>query len=168
MDSLGLTLKPFGGRLGAPILIGYLAYCAAVPITFILGSITQAITGDTPVVTHPLIWLLAEAHEGTSTALIVISAAIIAPFFEELLFRGFLYRALRDRLGVGAALILSSLLFAMVHPSGYTLLPLFGLSCILALLYERTGSLVPSIALHSLHNLSGILVVIATLRDVAA
>jgi len=60
------------------------------------------------------------------------------------------------------------MIFATVHPSGYTVLPIFGLSVMLCLLYERTGSIVPSIILHSLHNLSGILVVTATLRDVVA
>ena len=167
-ESLGLTLTPFNGRMGAPLRIGYLAFCLAVPITFLLGTLTQILVGDIPVITHPLITMLSDSETGIKTLLIILVATVLAPLFEELLFRGFLYRALRDRLGVGFAIGLSSMIFATVHPSGYTVLPIFGLSVMLCLLYERTGSIVPSIILHSLHNLSGILVVTATLRDVVA
>jgi len=167
-DALGLTLAPFNGRLGAPLRIGYVTFCLAVPITFLLGTLTQMIVGDMPVITHPLITMLSDSDSGVMTLLVVFVAVVLAPLFEELIFRGFLYRALRDRLGVGFAIGLSSMIFATVHPSGYTVLPIFGLSVLLCILYERTGSLVPSIILHSLHNLSGILVVTATLRDVVA
>jgi membrane protease YdiL (CAAX protease family) len=83
-----------------------------------------------------------------------ILTTVMAPLAEELFFRGFLYGGLR-RYGVPIAAIVSGLLFGAVHiggsPIGF-LVPLAALGIILALLYERTGSLYPPIALHALNN----------------
>jgi len=81
---------------------------------------------------------------------------VIAPVAEELFFRGFAFTALRRRLGTAGAAVASGALFAAVHLLGSTdavfvpVLALFGIG--LALLYARTGSLLPGIALHSLNN----------------
>lgn len=78
---------------------------------------------------------------------------LCAPVFEELLFRGFVYTALRNRLGVASAALLDGVLFALPHYSGTehaTDLPAYGAFGVAAcLLYERTGSLFPAIALHA-------------------
>ena len=83
-----------------------------------------------------------------------ILTTIMAPLAEELFFRGFLYGGLR-RYGVPIAAVVSGLVFGGVHiggsPIGF-LVPLAVLGIILALLYERTGSLYPPIALHALNN----------------
>lgn len=83
-----------------------------------------------------------------------ILTTVMAPLAEELFFRGFLYGGLR-KYGVPIAAIVSGLLFGAVHiggsPIGF-LVPLAALGIILALLYERTGSLYPPIALHALNN----------------
>lgn len=79
---------------------------------------------------------------------------VVAPLAEEVFFRGFLYGALRKR-GVPIAALVSGVTFGLAHvassPIGFVV-PLATLGVILALLYERTGSLYPSIALHSLNN----------------
>lgn len=81
---------------------------------------------------------------------------VIAPVAEELFFRGFAFTALRRRLGTGWAAVASGVLFGAVHVLGGTeavfvpVLALLGVG--LALLYARTGSLLPGIALHSANN----------------
>lgn len=88
-------------------------------------------------------------------AFTVISACLLAPLAEEILYRGVLFRAFRNRLGVPAGAILSSVVFASLHfYNGYGLVSVavFGLSC--ALLYSATGALSSAIALHILYNLS--------------
>ena len=82
--------------------------------------------------------------------LIVICAATS----EELCFRGMLFGGLRRRLpAIGAALI-SGAIFGGLHAiTGITAVPpLFIFGTVLALLYEKTGSIIPGILLHALNN----------------
>jgi membrane protease YdiL (CAAX protease family) len=88
----------------------------------------------------------------------VLSAALIcvvAPMCEEILFRGYIFTALRRWRGTATAAVLTGLLFGAVHigsaPVVY-LVPLAALGFGLCLLYRRTGSLYPGIAAHSLNN----------------
>jgi len=86
-------------------------------------------------------------------AFAIVSACLLAPLAEELLYRGVLFRSFWNRLGVIPAALLSSAVFAALHfYNGYGLasVGIFGLSC--ALLYAATGSLGASIALHLLYN----------------
>lgn len=82
----------------------------------------------------------------------------IAPIAEEFFFRGFFYRALRSRYSVLVAALIDGLLFGAIHfdfSSADALLivpPLAALGFMFCLVYERTGSLYPVIALHALNN----------------
>ncbi|NUN16462.1 MAG: CPBP family intramembrane metalloprotease, partial [Myxococcales bacterium] len=100
--------------------------------------------------------LLARADSWPEAIIITLAPVIVAPIFEELLFRGFFYRMLRDRMGVYGAVLFTSFLFAAVHPSVLTVLPLFALGAVFALLYEATGSILPSIVAHAMHNLASV------------
>lgn len=85
----------------------------------------------------------------------VVSACLLAPLSEELLYRGVLFRSFWNRLGVLPAVVLSSTIFAVLHfYDGYGLLSvgIFGCSC--ALLYAATGSMGACILLHMLYNFS--------------
>ncbi|WP_282137283.1 CPBP family intramembrane glutamic endopeptidase [Rossellomorea aquimaris] len=91
-----------------------------------------------------------------------ISAAIISPIYEEIFYRGFLYRWLRTRIGLTGALLLSSLIFTIIHIPTYNVMPVNFFSGILfALAYERTNSIWPSVLIHGLTN--GIMVLLASL-----
>lgn len=85
----------------------------------------------------------------------VVSACIVAPIAEEILYRGVLFRSLGNRLGILPSAILSSVIFASIHfygLYGFASVAVFGFAC--AMLYAATGSLVSVIFLHSLYNLS--------------
>jgi membrane protease YdiL (CAAX protease family) len=88
-----------------------------------------------------------------ATGVVVV---LVAPVAEEVLFRGFMYRALRNRRSVPVAAGVVALLFGGIHYSGpdtLVLLPvLVFLGLVFCLLYEWTGSLYPSIALHAVNN----------------
>jgi uncharacterized protein len=91
-----------------------------------------------------------------------ISAAIISPIYEEIFYRGFLYRWLRTRIGLTGSLLLSSLIFTIIHIPTYNVMPVNFFSGILfALAYERTNSIWPSVLIHGLTN--GIMVLLASL-----
>jgi membrane protease YdiL (CAAX protease family) len=82
----------------------------------------------------------------------------VAPFAEEFFFRGFFYRALRSRWSVLVAAAIDGLLFGVIHYdfSGADALlilpPLAALGFMFCLVYERTRSIYPVIALHALNN----------------
>lgn len=86
---------------------------------------------------------------------VVVLITVIAPLGEELFFRGFFFGALRNWRGPWLAAVLTGLVFGTIHagssPIGY-LVPLAVFGFGLCLLYELTGSLYPSIALHALNN----------------
>ena len=82
----------------------------------------------------------------------------VAPFAEEFFFRGFFYKALRSRFVPLAAAAIDGGLFGLIHFdfSGSDALlilpPLALLGFIFCLVYEKTGSLYPVIAMHSINN----------------
>jgi uncharacterized protein len=82
----------------------------------------------------------------------------VAPVAEEFFFRGFFYRALRSRFSILAAAAIDGALFGVIHfdfSSSDALLilpPLAVLGFMFCLVYERTGSLYPVIALHAFNN----------------
>ncbi|MEA2401752.1 MAG: protease family protein [Thermoleophilaceae bacterium] len=81
----------------------------------------------------------------------------VAPFAEEFFFRGFFYGALRTKFGVALAATIDGLLFGVIHFEGGTdglliVPPLAVLGLTFCLIYERTRSLYPVIALHAINN----------------
>lgn len=80
------------------------------------------------------------------------SAIVLAPIVEEILFRGIAYKALRDRGWPRFALVMSSVLFGLIHVNLMTFLPLTAFAVVLALLYERTGTLLAPMAAHAFFN----------------
>ena len=102
-----------------------------------------------------LVPLFGEGPFGIVAAIAV--ACVVAPFAEEIFFRGFMFAGMRDRWGLLAGVLVSSLVFALFHMSLSTLVPIALMGAVFALLYERAGSLWPCIALHAIVNLIGVL-----------
>jgi membrane protease YdiL (CAAX protease family) len=84
----------------------------------------------------------------------VLLIAVAAPICEETCFRGMLFAGLRERLPRFAAALISALVFGGLHATtGLGAIPvLVAFGFILALLYEKTGSIIPGILLHMLNN----------------
>jgi membrane protease YdiL (CAAX protease family) len=81
--------------------------------------------------------------------------SVVAPIAEEFFFRGFFFTALRSWKGLWPAAILTGLVFGAIHlgsAEAAFLLPLGFFGFCLCLLYHRTGSLYPCIALHCMNN----------------
>jgi uncharacterized protein len=82
----------------------------------------------------------------------------VAPVAEEFFFRGFFYRALRSRFSIIVAALIDGLLFGVIHYPGdgaeglLIIPPLAALGVMFCLVYQRTGTLYPVIALHALNN----------------
>ena len=145
---LGLRAVPAARSVGL-VILAFVAYVL--------------VTGLWVAVVHPRegVDALADVkHESAiNVALTVFQVAVSAPLVEEIFFRGLLYRSLRNRLALLPAALIAGAMFGLVHITSYPLdtLPVkaaFGV--IACLLYERTGSLLPGIALHSFVDASSI------------
>lgn len=80
------------------------------------------------------------------------TAIVVAPLVEEILFRALLYPTIKELGYPRAALFGTAFLFAAIHVSVVTMLPLFFLAIVFTMLYEKTGVLLAPIVAHSLFN----------------
>jgi len=150
MRDVGFTTE----NLGRNVLLGLWAFLLELPVTLIVSFICIILMRNFPAPEHPAATALEHGADLSVMIVTFVSGAIIAPFWEETMFRGLLFPALRKVLaGPIPAAILSSFLFASIHPQGPVLwgalsvVALF--SCILA---QNTRSLVPSVVMHCAHN----------------
>jgi membrane protease YdiL (CAAX protease family) len=99
-------------------------------------------------------------------ALLLIAAAVVAPFVEELFFRGFLFGLYRRRQPLWMAYVASSVLFTVLHlePTRMNAAQMAGLSVgifMLAILldwvYQHTNSLYPGMVAHAVNNATGLI-----------
>ena len=109
----------------------------------------------------------AAVKEGDKRQLVLFSltAIVLAPVTEEILFRGVFFGGLAVRWGFLPAALSSSLVFGAVHFSLSALFPLFLVGLVLCYLYRRTGSIYPPIIYHALFN--GVTLVIVLLPESA-
>lgn len=90
--------------------------------------------------------------EGFDRIIAVISLVFIAPIAEEIIFRGWLYGKLRNRIKLPLAIIITSLLFAILHGQWNVGVSVFALSLVLCGLREVTGTIWSGMILHMLSN----------------
>lgn len=81
-----------------------------------------------------------------------ITLVILPPIVEEIIFRGFLYGKLRSRLSMPASILITSLLFGIIHLQWNVGLDVFALSIVLCVLREITGTIYAGILTHMLKN----------------
>jgi membrane protease YdiL (CAAX protease family) len=180
-----------GWRFGKPAvldpLLGIATYAMALPLVFVGVLVTVVIlmmegalqggggnTADNfnPVhlPSHPIVPYVI-GHDWWARLQVLVLASVIAPVVEETMFRGVLYRHLREA-SAGLGLIVSvlfsallvSFLFAVIHPQGLETVPiLMALAFVFCLVREWRGSLVPAMIAHGISNglvLSGLILAI--------
>ena len=102
---------------------------------------------------NPQLYAIAPAGFSWSAMLtMLVMAGVVAPFAEELAFRGLLFPWLRARLGVPAAVLLSALCFAALHGAVILIPALTMVGAAFAVIYQRCGSLWPAIVAHGVFN----------------
>ena len=92
--------------------------------------------------------------------LVFLTACVAAPIVEETMFRGVLYRHLRDCsagwqrwASIMFAAVINGLIFASIHPQGILGVPVLATLAIgFSLAREWRGSLLSSIVMHGVHN----------------
>jgi uncharacterized protein len=149
----------FGGSTLRAILSGVAWGIPAWIIATLLAAIVAKVLGTFNVQPEPQV-----AEQVISLAdpvIAVLATVVIAPIAEELFFRGVALNAWAREYGVRRAIVLSALLFALIHASLAAFVPIFVLGLALAIIYRRSGNLASSIALHATFN--GISVLLALL-----
>jgi uncharacterized protein len=138
-------------RVGTGSAFGW---SALVYVAFWISAGIIALTLGEPETEQRLVEELRAQDDVVILAGYAIVATIFAPLGEEILFRGLLYGALRERMPYWIAAVVTGVLFGIIHfdapIQGILLLCIFGVG--LCLLYQVTGSLLPCLGLHALHN----------------
>ena len=100
-------------------------------------------------------WFIPQLVWGSQAELlkIAIEVVVVAPIFEELIFRGIVFSTLRVKFGFTASMIGSATVFALAHGYGpIAFLAVFWSGLLWAWLYERTGSVIPGMCAHAVNN----------------
>jgi CAAX protease family protein len=99
-----------------------------------------------------------------STYATLIASVLVAPFCEEIFFRGFVFPGLLRGMSPGWAIVLSALIFAVAHADPGSFAVLFFIGLALAFVRWRTDSLWPGILLHLLNNGVGALLIVLAMH----
>ncbi|MCL5283691.1 MAG: CPBP family intramembrane metalloprotease [Armatimonadetes bacterium] len=165
MRDIGLRIRPhdweilygIGAGLAGLVIIGAVQVLTNVTIIGIWGL--QALK-HLKIIQNPLYvgTLLKPLESGVGLVALVVAGAVIAPFSEEMVFRGFLLNALKKRFNPATAIIVSGIVFAAFH------LPLLYIPAYVAMgiymgyVYHKTGSLWVTFFLHLTNNALAFLV----------
>ena len=148
--ALGLSWRT-SGRAIAQGLSGYVGLFPWIfGLLWLIVSIAHQLGIQPPI--EPIHELLFLERRTVTVVLTVILACVVGPVAEEVFFRGVLFAALRRHTSRLIAMLASGALFAAVHTNPIGFVPILVLGCLLADLYERSGSLLSPIAVHMVHN----------------
>jgi len=157
------VLEPAFGVAGYAMTLPLLV--VGLVFVIVLMMIQTALAGPVPTFAptggpaHPIITDLAQGHWWAKVQVLFV-AVVAAPIVEETMFRGVLYRHLRDAsapMGIVLSIVLSTfintLVFAVIHPQGWVAMPaLMALACGFTLMREWRGTVVPSMIMHAINN----------------
>lgn len=101
--------------------------------------------------------LVEQLEDETDVAVLVVLAVmttVLAPLIEETFFRGFLFGVLRTRIPLVPAVVIAGTIFGFVHlpAPAVAVVVLSGFGIALCVLYHWSGSLLPCLGLHAVHN----------------
>ena len=137
------------GRWWKEVLLG----CTVFPIVSTLNNFNSNLM-PIPSTTLPVSpWeqsLL--SNDLVSICFYVAVVSLVAPVWEEMIFRGFLLPSFTRYFRMDVSVLLSSLIFALAHFSMERLIPLTFLGMLMCVVYARSKNILAPIILHSLWN----------------
>lgn len=155
IEAFGLRWRGWGRGI---FVVVPCALLLSLPLIFLTQQMAYHISGP-EVAPQAIVTFLLESRGWKERAAVAAVAVLAAPVTEELVFRGCIYGIVRKNAGRLAAVVGTSVLFALIHGHVPSLAGLFVLAVALALIYERTASLWAPVCLHAAFN--GITVVAA-------
>lgn len=164
-DLLGLTGSFTRGRFRGSALWALAAYCMIWPAVLGTSILSSGLFGEGGgVFENPVAVFLATESNPALTGLLLLSVTVLAPVFEEPLFRGFLYGRLRIHMKPIPAALVSGLIFGAAHMSLTNFLPLAAIGFTLALAYERTRDLATPMLAHAAWNFGEAVMLLTVFR----
>ena len=130
---------------------GIVLLLAAAPLIALASVLTEGFLGGESS-KQEIIDLFNNSRTLQERVTIIVLAVVVAPIAEEFIFRFFIYGVLRRYFGIAIGLTLNALLFAAAHTHLPSAAPLFVLGACFTLAYEWSGSILVSMAMHSLFN----------------
>lgn len=149
---------------GAGVLFGIGLYPVAVVVVGgIVLVLLRVLTGETVQAPEQV----PQELSPVGLAITVVYAIVIAPFGEELFFRGVLFRSLRDRFGFPVGALGSGVAFGLIHyipgplvDAALLMLVMTFVGAALAFVYERRGSFAAPWAAHVTFNAIGLVLIL--------
>ena len=145
-------LRPHRGSFA--VVIAFATWIAWAPVMMLAAALNGAIIEvlNFDVADSQLIIQAFRADsEARESVVVWLSAALVVPIGEEILFRGALHGGLRRWMPPSVAAAVSGFTFGAMHDAA-AMLPVAALGFLLAMLYERTRSLTAPILVHVIHN----------------
>ena len=134
-------------------------YLLIFPMMLGMMFIAEFITGQIPI-TGPFFGKYYEFFSRlmeqmtNDKATMIVLAVIMAPIFEEIVFRGIIQKGLINKgMNPANAIIISSVVFGLVHGNPWQFVGAVLLGCVLGFVYHKTKSLLLPILLHAFNNL---------------
>jgi membrane protease YdiL (CAAX protease family) len=146
------------GRFWRHVGIGLVAYVVfqwtLYPVLSVVFRLLLPLFGW-PVEGHAAFEEYRQTHSILGRAGILFAISIRAPLIEEVVFRGVFFQTVKRFGGSAVAILASAVVFAAMHAPLFVVLNIFFLGLFFAYLFDRTGSIVPGIALHFFFNSQG-------------
>ena len=146
-----LDSNNFGGRKGwsMALIVSAMAVAGAFviePMTMLLPEMSEVMKAAMKVLMDGPIWI------------VLISVSVFAPFFEEWLCRGIILRGLLRKVKPVWAIVISALIFGLIHGNLWQAIPAFIIGVILGYVYYKTGSLKLTMLMHCVNNTLSVIV----------
>ncbi len=155
---LGKIEKPIGGwlqwrffPLDRAFFKAIKGWLMVMPLVLLTGWLMNLFVGDQGG-SNPLLELVLRSRNPLALTLLVLITVVLAPLFEELVFRGALLPVLANSYGSLLGVVVSGLVFALAHLSVGEFPPLFVLGVGLGLMRLSSGRLFPCVLMHSIWN----------------
>lgn len=160
-QGFGLSVGGSARAVGMGVLAGLAFLPAAYGLQWAVGTWLKTLGVELPAQTA--IGILVEADAWGRTA-IFLTAALSAPWVEELLFRGVAFPFLQDLGWPRLALWGTALAFGLIHANRSVLVPLTAFGFLLCLLYRHSGNLLTPVAAHVTFNTAPFLLLALDIR----
>ncbi len=153
-----VAVSPVNYIAGTPLMV--LGLICVLILTLVAGLLAEPKPFGTGIAAgHPIQNILAEG-QWLNITYVIMMACVAAPIVEETMFRGVLYRHLRELSGTWSrwgsvifSALFNGLIFAAIHPQGYVAIPLLtALAINFSLVREWRDSLIAPIIMHGINN----------------
>lgn len=141
-------------RTPSSLIKGAKTYFFIFPLLVISGFFNYSILKllKKEIKMQEIFYLFIKADSLTLIIMLVFLSTILAPFFEEVLFRGIFYNSLRQKFSKFPSIFINGFIFSLFHQTLTNIIGIFLLGCFLAYLMEKHRNLWPCIGLHFFNN----------------